>query len=415
MDGALLAAEPEPEPEPSPLSADALSAPRVVVITADGAEGELISFRRMADMLHGGELNGDSSVFVPPAELESGAQFVDSLVDMEEVREMDAEDLAELAASLEEQLAPEDGEAGDEAEATLVIEGVDEIDRACAACAPPLQSTLFGHFRAPVELPPALAAQAERVLGETPEVRTAALAELREKMAATEKEGVPGKKKKDKRREIFFPRKDDQFMIAFLRNQKFRVDDALARIIAYTEFLDENAALLGCMNPKDDPILNPAHMAKLGFYALPGTDRKGGRALAIRLGEIPHSLFEELEVKKHRELLYKLQIRQMIFMMTRFTSDAHAQVMGLGFVEDWADHPSFKLMMKMDGILSGKQKKVVFSLFSGVLPIKMNGFYFLNQPKFMSVLLALAKPFMSKKLRERFCEYRHFRLRTLAR
>ena len=101
-------------------------------------------------------------------------------------------------------------------------------------------------------------------------------------------------------------------------------------------------------------------------------------------------------------------------MMTRFTSDAHAQVMGLGFVEDWADHPTFKLMMKMDGILSGKQKKVVFSLFSGVLPIKMNGFYFLNQPKFMSVLLALAKPFMSKKLRERFCEYRHFRVRTLA-
>ena len=57
---------------------------------------------------------------------------------------------------------------------------------------------------------------------------------------------------------------------------------------------------------------------------------------------------------------------QIIVMMTRFTSDAHAQVMGLGFVEDWADHPSFKLMMKMDGILSGKQKKVVFSLFSGV-------------------------------------------------
>ena len=194
-----------------------------------------------------------------------------------------------------------------------MIEGVDEIDRACAACAPPLQSTLFGHFRAPVELPPALAAQAERVLGETPEVRTAALAELREKMAATEKEGVAGKKKKDKRREIFFPRKDDQFMIAFLRNQKFRVDDALARIIAYTEFLHENAALLGCMNPKDDPTLDPAHMAKLGFYALPGTDRKGGRAMAIRLGEIPHSLFEELEVKKHRELLYKLQIRQVKF------------------------------------------------------------------------------------------------------
>ena len=48
MDGAdgALAAEPEPEAEPNPLSADPLSAPRVVVITADGAEGELISFLR---------------------------------------------------------------------------------------------------------------------------------------------------------------------------------------------------------------------------------------------------------------------------------------------------------------------------------------------------------------------------------
>jgi hypothetical protein len=277
--GSLLSSEPEPESEAvsseEGVPTDPLTSPRVVCITADGEAGELISFTLMAELLREGKLNGASRVFVPPGDLESGSQAVGDMVDMEEVRDMDPDDVAELAGSLMEQLvAPSDSTLLGESQgqsAALVPENVDEIDLACAACAPPLYETLFGHFRAPVELPPALAAAAEREIGETPAKRSAALVELREKMAAAEADGIGQKKK---RRTIFFPRKDDQFMVAFLRNQKFRVDDALEKVIAYTEFVAEHASILGSCNPKDDPFLNPKNMKEYGQYILPGAKKR---------------------------------------------------------------------------------------------------------------------------------------------
>ena len=156
----LLAAAPEPEPQ---ADADPLGSPTVIFLTADGEAGDLISFRTFALMLQRAELQGDSKVFVPPADV-SEAQLVADLVDMEEVQEMDDDDCEELAHSLMEQLTPSTADSSRD-NAVLAIEGVDSIDRACAACAPPIHETLFGHFRAPVELPPALAAAAEREIG----------------------------------------------------------------------------------------------------------------------------------------------------------------------------------------------------------------------------------------------------------
>jgi hypothetical protein len=132
-----------------------------------------------------------------------------------------------------------------------------------------------------------------------------------------------------------------------------------------------------------------------------GTSRRGHRVIVISLRDLPLEMLEELNVEQHREVLYKLQIRQIVTMFTRMLSDPHAQIMGVAMAEDWEGHPPFKLMMKLDGIQTSKQKKEVFALFQGVVPIRWTGFYMLNQPKWINVLLALAKPFMGKKLRER--------------
>ena len=162
---------------------DPLDMPQVIFMAATEEEGDLVSFRTLAEMLRAGKLTGDSRVFVPPAtKLE--AKLVSDLVDMESVSDMDEDDIEELASSLMHELLPDtavdmSGDQGRELNGTQ-----DAVDLACAACAPPVWDTQIGCgcFRGPIELPPELAAVAERELGETPEVRTAALAELRARL-----------------------------------------------------------------------------------------------------------------------------------------------------------------------------------------------------------------------------------------
>jgi hypothetical protein len=168
-------------------------------------------------------ITGDSKVFVPPTGQED-ARTIDDLVDMDSVAEMDDDDTEELARSLQEQLVllTPDVSGGGERELTCSF---DAVDLACARSARPLFDVLEGKgpFRGPVELPKELAAVAERELGETPEVRTAALEELRSRLVQLETTGVGTKKK---HRSLIFPRKDDQFLVCFLRARKFRVPDA---------------------------------------------------------------------------------------------------------------------------------------------------------------------------------------------
>eukprot|EP01045_Picozoa_sp_COSAG04_P025775 COSAG04_NODE_3450_length_2806_cov_69.469154_2_plen_372_part_00 len=359
---AAAGAEPEPEPEPEPEEGEPvgpLDAKVLVVLTADGEDGELISFRALAQKLREASIDGGSRVFVPPADM-GEARAVGELVDMEEVKEMDDEDVGELAASLRDQLTPEEvrDEAPDQ-EGTLVVRAGDEIDRACAACAPPLDLASLRVLRCPLELPAPLAAQAERQLGETPEVRAAAIAELRERVVELEKTGV-GKKKKT--RPIAFPRKDDEFLCAFLRCKKFRVDDALKSVIKYTDFVHEFAEVLGSLNAEGEPMMDPKNQALIGLYTIKSTTNTGGRMICFRMAELPIEMLRKIDPKIHADIMYKQGIRFMLATFCRILSDPHAAVCGVAMCEDWADAPPLKLVMRLDNAMSTKQKKVMYSL-----------------------------------------------------
>lgn len=226
--GGAAAAAAEEEGEPvGPLDAEV-----VCIVSADADDGELVSFNALAQMLSDGKLNGEDKVFVPPVGLLTAAA-ISTYADMDSVSEMDAEDMAELAEMLRDQLTPKDAKEEaleqDVMPNALIFGDEDDIDRACAACAPPLNLT-HGAFRCPIELPEPLRQQAERQLGETTEVREAACIALREQLVQLERDGI-GKGKKHKT--IVFPRKDDQFLVAFLRCKKFRVDDACKTIVKY--------------------------------------------------------------------------------------------------------------------------------------------------------------------------------------
>ena len=270
-----LLAEPEPEPEPEcggvapepavgePLGP--LDTEIVAIVSGDGEAGEMRSFRQLAEMLRASSLQGDHKVFVPPVELVDAVE-ISSLVDMEEVAGMDADDVEELASSLREQLMPETHDEDPDQQNVLVLGEDDDIDKACVAACPPLDLTR-GSFRCPVQLPAELVPQAERQLGETPEIRSAAIVEMREKIEELERDGI-GKGKKHAA--IIFPRKDDEFLCAFLRCKKFRVADALKVCIKYTQFVHEFADVLGSLDCAGEPMMDPKNQQLLGMYIVPG-------------------------------------------------------------------------------------------------------------------------------------------------
>ena len=66
-------------------------------------------------------------------------------------------------------------------------------------------------------------------------MRDRALSDLRLRLAKLEKEGVKTGCP------IGFPRKDDQFLICFLRARKFRLDDAEELVVKYTQFVLDHA------------------------------------------------------------------------------------------------------------------------------------------------------------------------------
>ena len=277
---------------------DPLDTPQVVLMSASEEAGDCISFRSMAQMLHAGQLSPEDKVFVPPALLED-ARVVSEMVDMEDVAEMDDDDIDELARQFMDELVPKaavDFSADRDCELQSALDPMD-MEVARIAESQPLTAALYdrglGNFRGPVELPPELAAVAERDLGETVEVRTKALKDLRARLEQLEAEGVKGQP-------IQFPRKDDQFLICFLRSRKFRLKDAekvgprcfldsRARvsltckacqvIVKFTRYMHSHASWLGSMDARD-PVLDPAYLGdKIGMHVLPGTTRTGGRVV----------------------------------------------------------------------------------------------------------------------------------------
>ena len=387
---------------------DPLDTPQVVLMSASEEAGDCISFRSMAQMLHAGKLSPEDKVFVPPALLED-ARVVSEMVDMEDVAEMDDDDIDELARQFMDELVPKtavDFSADRDCELQSGLDAMD-VEVARIASSQPLTAALYdrglGNFRGPVELPPELAAVAERDLGETVEVRTKALKDLRARLEQLEAEGVKGQP-------IQFPRKDDQFLICFLRSRKFRLKDAekvgprcfldsFSRvsltckacqvIVKFTRYMHSHASWLGSMDARD-PCLDPAYLGdKIGMHVLPGTTRTGGRVVWTTVSTVLEKtpgMFDRLNKEQYcAEDLHRMGVRQMIHAYSKMLSDPFFQVKGLYMVVDYEGSPTLKQYMRLDRMHPIKHKKNFFGLFQDMLPIRFGGIMILNQPKWIKV------------------------------
>lgn len=290
---------------------------------------------------------------------------------------------------------------------------IDEVDLACAARAPVTgmldPHSVMGHFRGRVELPAELAAVAERELGETRPIRKKTLKELKARLLELEKEGVAGKAgwlSKAETTTITFPRKDDQFLIPFLRAKKFRVEDALKMVVNYTRFVHKHADKLTSLDVRD-PLLDPHVCAeKAGIYLVPKTTRKGVRVIVQRFQDMERdeqgkSILDKLDKDTYKEDIARMMIRQMVNIYTMQLSDPWFQVKGVFLIYDFEDGPSFSQLLRAGDLLSPEDKADIFGLLHETIPMRFQGVMIMNQPRYISAFTGIVKPFLPRKLRER--------------
>ena len=392
--------EPEPEPEPQPEPEQAhhgmlLDATIVVLVSSeDGVSVERpMNYHELVLMMRTRQITGLDRVFAPPQAVCAAPgipHVIGDLIGMDAVEAMSDGD--ELAYVLWEQLTPTPVVAAVE---VVLAEraasrgvpagcwGTDELGRACAEIAPPLSLCSAGFLRAPVALLPALAQAAARELGETPSARDIALGQLRRKMQVLERDGVPSGSP-GIGAAIAFGRTDDQFLVAFLRANKYAVTEALQAIVRYTRFVDEHADWLGEPMLQDETTL----ARLLGVYVATGTTRCGQRVLLLKWSQLSEKLLRRVEPDQHSEPLYRVMVRLLFGTLGRLLSDAHAQVLGVTLIHDWESPPPTALIMRINSTLSNVQKRSLLSLVREVLPLRQVGLLALNQPWWLTMMMA---------------------------
>jgi len=188
-------------------------------------------------------------------------------------------------------------------------------------------------------------------------------------------------------RAIAFGRTDDQFLVAFLRAKKFSVMDALRAIVRYTRFVEEQAEWLG----ETEPLLgDEARLGKqLGAYVAPGTTRSGRRVILVKWSQVSEALLRRVEPERHSVPLFRVIVRLTLGVFGRLLSDGHAQVLGVTLIQDWEDPPPMALVMRINSTLTNPQKRALLGLLREVLPLRQNGLFALNQPAWLTVMMAM--------------------------
>uniref|UniRef100_A0A7S3D3E7 CRAL-TRIO domain-containing protein n=1 Tax=Palpitomonas bilix TaxID=652834 RepID=A0A7S3D3E7_9EUKA len=220
---------------------------------------------------------------------------------------------------------------------------------------------------------------AEKELNETEAVREKAMADLRAMMDEEEKKG-----------EVKFHRRDDSFLLRYLRNKKFEVERAFAVVKKWAEFRRDHPEIYSNEN-YSMRALEAAY--RTGYMqVLPDPD-KFGRAVVL------------IDVKKvdFHKMDFEAYVACGMYMLEVMLEDARRQVAGAVYIEDIGGL-SFKNLMGLVRFM-GKRKAMFQETMKDAIPIRIGGIYFMNQPWYLSFLLALIKPTLKKKMKDRFHVY----------
>ena len=219
--------------------------------------------------------------------------------------------------------------------------------------------------------------KAKRELGELPERRAEDIQQLRERVGqweqSPEEEGLS------------FPRKDDKFLLRFLRARKFDQDRALQLFINYHKYRQKKYAHFF----EDYSPQSVEHVLKSGLVGLLDSRARDGSKVIC--------LFPSRW--DYQNTPFGDNFKTLLQILDKLIEDEENQVHGFTIFNnlDGLTFYAITHMVRTEHI----QKGVLFELIQDAFPARFKGLHLLNQPWYISIILSIVRPFMKQKMRQR--------------
>ncbi|XP_049538607.1 retinaldehyde-binding protein 1-like [Anopheles darlingi] len=208
---------------------------------------------------------------------------------------------------------------------------------------------------------------AKNELRETPEVRAAAIEELRKLLKASD---------------LSFP-DDDEFLLIYLRPTKFYPESALKLMRNVAEFNKTHKDLLHNLMPADCKDVFVEH-GLINIFT--NRDQSGRRLMVVHMGELWNT--KQVTEDQIFRALYTIQKLAVL--------EAATQINGAVVIYD------FKGMgMGHVSAMSTSGAKRLLTFIQEACPLRMKAVHFVNEPMIFNMVWKLFKPFVKEKLNKR--------------
>ncbi|XP_078045647.1 clavesin-2 [Augochlora pura] len=175
----------------------------------------------------------------------------------------------------------------------------------------------------------------------------------------------------------------DEYITRFLLARKYRTEQAAALIAAYQAQVAHRQDIFGNLTARD-PALQRALRAGIPGV-LPARDRKGRCVLVILASQWDPVSVPALSVQRALFLVLEILIQ-----------DPRNQQSGFVAVVDWSG-----FSLRQGGALGAAALRNLIAALRGRFPARFKAIHFLSAPLYVQATLALVKPFLDEKTRNK--------------
>ncbi|XP_058450866.1 clavesin-2-like [Malaya genurostris] len=176
---------------------------------------------------------------------------------------------------------------------------------------------------------------------------------------------------------------DDEFLYRFLYARKFNVNDSFQLVINYHAYRQRNGSLLQRLSVLDENIQLALRDGFPGV--LPNRDRRGRKVLIFLAANWDYSSYSLVTV-----------YRAMLLSLEKLLEDKQNQANGFIAIVDWTN-----FTFRQSSNLNPKVLKLMIEGLQDCFPVRFKAIHFIGQPWYVEAALAVIRPFLKEKTRER--------------